>query len=164
MNLPPVLPLQSQVNEVVVPVAPVVPHDAKEQFILCITKDLSIEDKALFGKINLVEYEDRIHKNLHIETLDFDVLVMDMRETGDRYAFVKEIQPKKDKYNIVCYCHAFERDEIVPEADNTISKLPEKQATAQQFLDMLLIKRISKPRWYVSLFRCVLSSYHQLKN
>ena len=161
MNLPPVLPLH-QVNEVVVPVVPVVPHDAK--FILCITKDLSLEDKVLFGKINLVDYEDRIHKNLHIETLDFDVLVMDMRETGDRYAFVKEIQPKKDKYNIVCYCHAFERDEIVPEADNTISKLPEKQATAQQFLDMLLIKRISKPRWYVSLFRCVLSSYHQLKN
>ena len=98
MNLPAVLPLQPQVNEVQEVVVPVVPLDAKDQFILCITKDLSIEDKALFGKINLVEYEDRIHKNLHIETLDFDVLVMDMRETGDRYAFIKEVQPKKDKY------------------------------------------------------------------
>ena len=157
MNLPPVL-----INEAVI----VVPQERErgKQFILCITKDLSIEDRALFGKINVVDYDDRIHKNLPVESLDFDVLVLDMRETGDRYAYVKQIHPKKDHYNVVVYSYAFEKDEIVPEADNTLNKLPEKQATAQAFLDLLLIKRISKPRWYVSLFRCVLSSYHQLKN
>ena len=159
MNLPPVL-----INEaVVIPVPPEQERNGK-QFILCITKDLTIEDRALFGKINVVDYDDQIHKNLPVETLDFDVLVLDMRETGDRYCLVKQIQPKKNKYNVVVFCHAFERDEIVPEADNTINKLPSKQATAQAFLDLLLIKRIVKPRWYVSLFRCVLSSYHQLKN
>ena len=155
MNLPAVLPI----NEVAIPL-----EVKGKQFILCITKDLSDEDKALFGKINVVEYDDAVHKNLPIDSFDFDVLVLDMRETGDRYAYMKQVHPKKDKYNVVCYCHAFERDEIVPEADNTLFKLPEKQATAQIFLDLLLIKRISKPRWYVSLFRCVLSSYHQLKN
>lgn len=154
MNLPAVLPI----NEVV-------PQERiAKQFILCITKDLSDEDKALFGKINIVEYDDAVHKNLPIESFDFDVLVLDMRETGDRYAYMKQVHPKKDKYNVVCYTYAFEKDEIVPEADNTLFKLPEKQATAQAFLDLLLIKRISKPRWYISLFRCVLSSYHQLKN
>ena len=157
MNLPPVL-----INEAVI----VVPQERErgKQFILCITKDLSIEDRTLFGKINVVDYDDRIHKNLPVESLDFDVLVLDMRETGDRYAYVKQIHPKKDHYNVVVYSYAFEKDEIVPEADNILNKLPEKQATAQAFLDLLLIKRISKPRWYISLFRCVLSSYHQLKN
>jgi len=153
MNLPAVLPI----NEVV-------PLEVKgKQFILCITKDLSIEDKALFGKLDLLEYEDRIHKNIPIDTLDFDVLIMDLREQSDRYAYIKEVKPKKDKYNVVCYCYNFEKDEII-DCDNTLSKLPEKQATASAFLDMLLVKRIQKPRWYISLFRCVLSSYHQLKN
>ena len=101
MNLPAVLPI----NEVV-------PLEVKgKQFILCITKDLSIEDKALFGKLDLLEYEDRIHKNIPIETLDFDVLIMDLREQSDRYAYIKEVKPKKEKYNVVCYCYNFEKDE-----------------------------------------------------
>jgi len=155
--LPAIIPL----NEVKQP-EPLRPLKDK-QYILCITRNLSKQDKELFGKLDVVEYDDKLHKNLPIDSFDFDVLIMDLREQGDRYCFMKEVAPNRHKYFIVVFCHSFEKDEYV-DCDNQLFKLPEKQATAQAWLDLLLIKRISKPRWYVSLFKCILSSYHELKN
>ena len=156
--LPAIIPL----NEVKQP-EPLRPLKDKKQYIMCITRDLSKEDKELFAKLDVVEYDDKIHKNLPINSFDFDVLIMDLREQGDRYCFMKEVAPHSEKYFIVVYCHAFEKDEYV-NCDNQLFKLPEKQATPAAWLDLLLIKRISKPRWWVSLFKCILSSYHELKN
>ena len=41
--------------------------DHHKKFVLCITRDLSKADKALFRHYNLVEYDDSIHKNIKIE-------------------------------------------------------------------------------------------------
>jgi len=134
----------------------------KKQYILCITKDLSDDDKKLFAKLDVEYYNDKLHRNLPISSFDFDVLVMDLREQSDRYAYIKEVKPRRNDFYVILYSFAFEKDEIV-DCDNQLSKFPEAQPTAQQFLEMLLIKRISRPRWYISLFKCILSSYHELK-
>ena len=134
----------------------------KKQYILCITRDLSKQDKELFAKLDVEYYNDKLHRNLPISSFDFDVLVMDLREQSDRYAYIKEVKPRRKDFYVILYSFGFEKDEIV-DCDNQLSKFPEAQPTAQQFLEMLLIKRISRPRWYISLFKCILSSYHELK-
>ena len=47
--------------------------------------------------------------------------------------------------------------------DNALSSFPVRQAKREDFEMLLLMKRISKPRWWVSLLSCVLSFYHKGK-
>jgi len=153
--LPAIIPL----NEVMQP-EPLRLKD--KQYILCITKDLSDDDKKLFAKLDVEYYNDKLHRNLPISSFDFDVLVMDLREQSNRYAYIKEVEPRRKDFYVIVYSYAFEKDQIV-DCDNQLFKFPEAQPTAQQFLEMLLIKRISKPRAWMSLFKCILASYQQLK-
>jgi hypothetical protein len=135
-----------------------------KQYILCISKDLSDFDKALFKNVNLIEYEDDIHRNVPINSYPFDVLVLDMRQKTDRYCFMKEVQSNRQNYYVVMYCHSFEKEEDhVEDADNIISKLPERQAKPEDFLALLLLKRVKKPRWYASLFFCFFKAYQKAK-
>jgi hypothetical protein len=161
--LPPVIPIQAQAVPIQVPLLqdPVAP----KQFILCISKDLTKDDLDLFKNINIEVYDDSIHRNVQISSYPFDVLVLDMRQKGDRYTYMKEVQAHRELYNVIVYCHGFEKEEgYVDDADNIISKLPEKQANKQDFLSLLLLKRVKKPRWYVSLFKCCFQAYKSAKN
>jgi hypothetical protein len=136
-----------------------------KQFILCISKDLSPNDLELFRNIQVEKYDDAIHRNVSISSFPFDVLVLDMRNKEERYCFMKEVQPHRELYNVVVYCHGFEmEEEYIDSPDNIISKLPEKQANKQQWLSLLLIKRVKKARWYVALFKCCFQAYKGLKN
>lgn len=154
--LPPVIPIQGQV--------PLDPPLVK-QFILCISKDLTPDDLDLFKNINVEIYDDQIHRNVPISSYPFDVLILDMREKGDRYTYMKEVQANRQLYNVVVYCHGFEKEEgHIEDPDNILSKLPEKQANKQDFLSLLLTKRVKKPRWYVSLFKCCFQAYQKAKN
>ena len=139
--------------------------DPAKKFVLCITKDLKKEDKALFAEYKLVEYDDQVHRNIPINTFAWDFLVIDLREKGDRYCFMKEVQPNREKYVVLVYCHSFEADEPVDvDCDNVITSFPARQARKEDFQMLLLMKRIRKPKWWVSLFSCVLSYAHKIKN
>lgn len=135
-----------------------------KKFILCITKDLKKEDKDLFKDYKLVEYEDDIHKNVPIDSYAWDFLILDLRERSDRYTFMREVAPHKHKYNIIVYCHMFEIEDIDVEYDNALAKFPHKQARREDFEMLLMMKRIKAPKWYVSLFSCILNFYHKAKN
>lgn len=137
--------------------------DHHKKFVLCITRDLSKADKALFRHYNMVEYDDQIHKNIKIESFPWDVLVIDLRQKGDRYAYMKEVQPRKHQYHVICYCHGFETDDIDVECDNIFSSFPEAQATKEDFEMLLLLHRIKKPKWYIALASCMLSFLQQTK-
>jgi hypothetical protein len=146
--------------------APLAPAPAK-QYIICITKDLSAEDLALFKEFKVVLYNDAIHKNIPIASYPFDILVMDLRLSEDRYTYMKEVEPNRDMYNVIIYCYAFEEDEadeMIPGVDNVLHKFPAQQAVPQTFLRMLLVKRIKKPRCWISLFKCLVNGYHKVKN
>jgi len=86
-----------------------------------------------------------------------------MRNSEDRYAIMRMVLPFREKYNLVVYSYKFELDEIIPEADNHLSSFPKIQARKEDFECLLLQKRLKKPRWYVSLFSCILDAYHKVK-
>lgn len=137
--------------------------DHHKKFVLCITRDLSKADKALFKHYNLVEYDDQIHKNIKIESFPWDVLVIDLRQKGDRYCIMKEVLPRKHNYHVICYCHGFETEDIDVECENIFSSFPEQQATKEDFEMLLLLHRIKKPKWYIALASCMLSFLQQGK-
>ena len=158
LNLPPVIQVQAPAP------APAPAPQAQKQLILCITRDLTAEQLQLFQQLVVVKYDDDVHKNLPITSFQFDVLILDLREKGDRYCYTVQVAPNKALYNVVCYCYKFEmHEDVIADADNALATLPVKQATAQAFLNLLLVKRIQKPRWYISLFRCILSGYKEIK-
>jgi hypothetical protein len=151
-------------DAVVVPVMNAVLHDVVfKKFVLCITRDLNDEDKALFRDYRFLEYDDNVHKNIPVDQLRFDFLVIDLREKGDRYAYMKEIQPRHEKYHIIVYCHGFEQDDLEIQHDNAISSFPARQARREDWEMLLLMKRIAKPRWWVSLLSCVFTWYNKGK-
>jgi hypothetical protein len=134
-----------------------------KKFVLCITKELK-EDLALFKDYNVVQYDDNVHKNIPIANYDWDFLVLDLRNKGDRYCFMKEVAPNRALYNVIVYCHKFEVDDVDVDNDNAFATFPAKQATKEDFEKLLLMKRIKKPKWYVSLFGCILNYYNKVKN
>jgi len=166
MNLPPII---QEAPKLILDAINDINYEAKldlpvKKFVLCITKDLKKEDKALFKDYRFVEYEDDIHKNIPIETYAWDFLVLDLREKSHRYTYMKEVAPNKYKYNIIAYGHAFELDDIDIEYDNALAKFPERQAKKIDFEMLLMLKRIKAPKWYISLFSCILNFYHKTKN
>jgi len=161
MNLPPII--DSLAAAVSAPV-----YEAKldlvlRKFVLCITRDLKEEDLALFKDYRMVEYDDQTHRNIPIDTFAWDFLVLDLREKGDRYCLLKEVYPKKHKYNVIVYCHSFEEDDVDVEADNVLTSFPMRQARKEDFELLLMTHRVKKPRWYVSLFGCMLNFYNKTK-
>ena len=132
-----------------------------KQFVLCITRDLSAEDKALFRDYRLVEYDDEIHRNIPVNQIRFDFLVIDLRQKGDRYCFMKEIQPRADQFHIIAYCHNFEMDDLDIPHENAFSSFPARQARREDWEFLLLQKRLTKPRWWLSLLSCVFSMYQR---
>jgi hypothetical protein len=135
-----------------------------KKFVLCISKDLKKEDMALLNDYKVVEYDDDTHKNIPITAFQWDILILDLREKGDRYCFMKEVQPARNKYKIIAYVHSFEVDDIDVECDNIITQFPVRQARKEDFEMLLMMKRVSKPRWYKSLFNCVLTFFNKAKN
>jgi hypothetical protein len=155
--------LQEEKKDIVVMNAKLdIPLEIKK-VILVISKDIDEESMKLFKDFKILEYDHDIHANLPISSYDWDILVLDIREKGDRYCYLKEVVPNKNNYKVVVYCYAFE-NELIEEPDNVLNKLPEKQARKEDFYMLLLTKRIKKPRWYVSLFACILSTVNSTKN
>lgn len=135
-----------------------------KKIIICTTRDIAKEDLAIFeGYGRVIEYDHDIHNNLPASAFPYDYLVIDLRESGDRYFLLKSILPFKEKHTIIVYKYAFERDEIVPEANNHLSSFPKKQALKEDFDLILSRPRIEKPKWYMSLLSCIISTYQGTK-
>ena len=132
--------------------------------VLCITRDINEEDLSLltdYGKV--LDYDHDLHNNLNPDKIDWDYLIVDLREKNDRYFYMKCIVPLKSKYQVIVYSYGFETDEHVPNCDNQINSFPKKQARKEDFDALLLQQRLKRPRWYVSLFKCVVNAYQKVK-
>lgn len=135
-----------------------------KKFVIVITRDIADEDLKILSEYGkTVSYNDRIHCNIPIDSYRWDYLIFDMRESDDRYALMRSVLPFRDKYHIVVYSYSFEKGEIIPEADNHISTFPRIQAKREDYESLLLQKRLAKPRWYISLFSCLLGVYNGIK-
>jgi hypothetical protein len=140
------------------------PPEVHKRIVLCITKDINEDDLSLlkeYGKV--LVYDHELLNNLNPEHINWDYLVVDLREKNDRYFYMKCIVPQKHQYQVIVYSYGFETDELVPNCDNQINSFPKKQARKQDFDALLLQERLKKPRWYVSLFKCVVNAYQKVK-
>jgi hypothetical protein len=134
-----------------------------KKFVICTTRDLKDKDRKLLESYgNVLDYSHDIHNNLSPETFPFDYLLINLNESGDRYFYMKQIKPFRDRYNVVLYKYQFEDDDIL-DADNIISSFPKRQARKLDFEMILLQERISKPSFWLSLGSCILQTYHQVK-
>jgi len=134
-----------------------------KKFVICTTRDLKDKDRKLLESYgNVLDYSHDIHNNLSPATFPFDYLLINLNESGDRYFYMKQIKPFRDRYNVVLYKYQFEDDDIL-DADNIISSFPKRQARKLDFEMILLQERISKPSFWLSLGSCILQTYHQVK-
>jgi hypothetical protein len=136
-----------------------------KRFVLCISKDLEKEVvRALQNYGKLLVFEDHMN-NLNPDTFDFDYLVLDLRRKQDRYFFLKQIKPLESNYNVILYCSSYEVDDLKDDShyDNVLTSFPMRQARKKDFDDLMLLERLPKPRWYVSLFKCLFKWYHSGK-
>lgn len=167
INLPPIIKVIDDFQRDVLPAKP--DYEAKldlglKKIVIVITKDIPEEDMKVlkeYGKV--LEYDNRIHANMPIDSYKWDYLIFDIRESGDRYELMRSVCPFKNKYKIIVYSYFFEKDEVIPEADNHLSSFPKIQAKREDYEALLLQKRLSKPRWWVSLFQCILGVYNGVK-
>lgn len=164
MSLPPVI--EMKVPDAVPVLVGNIDGLGLKKFVLCITRDIPDDDLVMlkdYGKV--LDYNHTIHNNLDPATFTWDFLVIDLRESGDRYFLMKQILPFRAKYHVIEYVALYEDAEFIKDPDNRISSFPKKQARLEDFELLLLQDRVKKPLpWYVSLFSCVLKAYHQVKN
>jgi hypothetical protein len=144
-----------------------VPPPENKRVVLCITRDVSAENLEIlneYGKV--LSYDNTIHNNLDCSDFKWDYLVVDLRKSEDRYYFLKNIQPHKDKYAIAVYHFVFEEPSDIMETDPNVSffcSFPKKQATQNIYNTLLLNSRIKKPRAILSAFKCCLNMYNKVK-
>ena len=80
-------------------------NDAPKRLILTITRTLTEEDKMLFKDFKLIEYYHDIHHNLPINSYDWEILILDLREKGDRYCYLKEVLSSRDQYKVIVFSY-----------------------------------------------------------
>lgn len=134
----------------------VVPDEA---FLIAISRDLSDEEMALlkeYGKV--VVFQPKVYNNIPIESIDFDYLILDIRQSDDRHYLQRVNVQTLEKYNFVSVCHSIQKSEEFHEemgVDNVLTKLPPKQAFKADFDRMMLQKKISKPNAGISCIKSV---------
>lgn len=154
MNLPPVIEFKREEKH------EEVKNDVK--FIICISRDLSDEDRKLLSNYGVVtEYQNDLYNNIPLENILFDYLIVDLRRKVDRYYFMKYVLIKKDLYKVILYQYSFEDPSI--DCDNVITSLPQRQATRMIFNQLLLLKRLKEPKAWLSFLKCCLGVYKDLK-
>lgn len=145
--------------EVKQPENPVLVVLDNQAFILAISRDLSDEEMELlkeYGKV--VVFDAKVYTNIPIESVDFDYLVIDIRQSDDRHYLQRVNVQTLEKYNYVSICHSVQKNEDFHEemgVDNVLTKLPPKQAFKNDFDRMMLQKKISKPNASISCIKSV---------
>jgi hypothetical protein len=135
-----------------------------KKFVICITKDVPPEDIAIlngYGKV--LDYDHECHNNVNPALFQWDFLILDLRESGDRYFLAKQIYPQRDKYHVICFHYFFEID-VLEDCDNEFTKFPKRQGVREDYESLLITKRVDKPRCLLSLVTCLFNYYSRSKN
>jgi hypothetical protein len=135
---------------------------AENRFVICLSHNLSDDDRELlssYGKV--LFYDHDIHNNLDPMMLEFDYLIIDTRNKYDRYFFIEQIKHAEYPFNTILHCYDFEIEDLADESnyDNVIVQFPIKRAMRRDFNILMLSDRLPKPRWYVSMFKCLYKTF-----
>ena len=154
-----------KLDEVEVKAMPQVKNNNIKRLVLVISKDIKDEDMNLLKKyFKIAHYNHDLHNNLHPDTFEWDILIIDLRSKDDRYFYLKNVKPIKNHYDIILYCHWFEVDDLKNDDYNNVClSFPKEQATKDIYQQLLLEERPPKPRWYLSLIKCVVGAWNKVK-
>ena len=149
-------PEQKVITPLIVPVAP----PLTDQFLILHSKDMEQTDIDLlkdYGRVIL--FENKVYQHIPIHTLDFDYMLLDLRRKEDRQYFQFIDEAFLNKCNVVSYCYSIEKEEDFHSeigVDNILTKFPERQAFKHDFDRLLLLKKLSKPKVWLSCFKSAL--------
>jgi hypothetical protein len=132
-----------------------------ERFVICISRDFDDQINLLKNYGKVVIYDHTLYANLNPLSFDWDYLILDHREKNDRYYHLRFIKPIENIVKVLLFCHAIENQDLKNENhyDNVLNKLPERQARKKDFDQLLLIERLTAPKWWWSLVKCLFKNY-----
>lgn len=133
-------------------------REKKDRVILCYTKDLSNEElDSLRENGQILRWSAHL-ANLDFSQLEFDFLLIDLREKDARIQLGK--QDLAD-YHLVIFARWFQKqDEYVEELKgHCVSSLPKRWVSKQDFLSQLTTPKISSPNALKSFLRLILACW-----
>lgn len=139
-------------------IAPSLPLDfSYKPIVICLYKKLEESHLELLRDYGKVIELSTIYVNIDSTELDFDYLIVDLREDYHRTYFQRFIR-NKDYYHLVLYKHTYETNNGIS-FHNELNVFPTRQAFQQDFNMLLLSDPVPEPKWYVAFFRsCVFGS------
>ena len=159
MNLPPVIKdAQALPVEPDVPIPAPVPapvKQLKDKIVICLTRDLKKEDLLVLYSYGKVIIYETCYNNIEVDELDFLYLLIDIRLAPDRLYYQKHVAQLDIRK--VLYRHSFE-DDLVMDVTVERTKLPDKQATHDRYLQLLFQQQLAKPRVCFSFLKKLLFS------
>ena len=124
--------------------------DAKKIVIL-VTRDISKDDKKLLSTYGVVkEYDKSVYLNLSLQQIDFDYLIVDLREAGDRLFYQKSIQGSTDYHQVI---YKWDWEEVAIPVESSFSSFPTVQASKREYDRLLYIPPIQAPTPCLSLLK-----------
>jgi hypothetical protein len=130
-------------------------------FIFCEYKTLSKPDLQLLVSYGTVlRYANgygthsgvNCYKNRDPNEFVFDYLILNFRVQEERIYFQKYILPHHDHYHIILFRYPYETNNGI-KVHNELTKLPLREAFAEDFNRLLLQEEIYSPRCCISLYR-----------
>jgi hypothetical protein len=132
--------------------------DKKDRVVLCYAKDLANEElDSLRENGKILRWSAHL-ANLDFSQLDFDFLLVDLREKDARIQLGKQdLAP----YHVVAFTRWFQReDSYIDELHaHCISSLPKRWVSKQDFLSQLTSPKISSPNALKSFLRLLLACW-----
>lgn len=129
-------------------------HSSDKRFVIICSRDMSDSDVAIFrehGKV--LKWKKESFLNIDFEELDFDFLLIDIREKEARLTLNRQ---DLNKYNKVAYVFAIQKgiDDFLNEMDTVdVSSIPEHAINTRDFKHQLMTQKITAPSLTKSFLR-----------
>ena len=135
-------------------------EDSEKRFVIICSRDMSDDDIEVFrqhGKV--LKWKKESFLNIDFEQLDFDFLLIDIREKEARLTLNRQ---DLTKYNKVAYVYAIQKgtDDFLEEINAVdLSSIPEHAINTTDFKHQLMTQKITAPSVMKSFLRFVVRCF-----
>ncbi len=134
-----------------------IPEEDK-RVVICHSKDFSNEDLDILRENGKILRWSAHLANLDFENLEFDFLLMDLREKDARIQLSKQ---DLSRFHLVLFVYWFQKeDTFVGELKgHCLSSFPKRWVSKSDFLQQLISSKISSPSLLKSFLRLILACW-----
>lgn len=134
--------------------------EKEERFIIITSKELTKEDKDVFECYGKLTIWDNRFVNLKYEDIEFDYLVVDIRDKTARYNLASQ---NIEKFNVVMFVSWYEKieewiEQIIKKTNdsaNVLTSIPDKCINKEHFNRSLLVEKLTSPSFFKSVAKYV---------